>query len=296
MTRSKTCRAAPALAPQRLLLLALAIDSARHLAQREFAQRGQVAGLEKILERLLDLCRRIDFSFAQAFAKLLDRHVDVDDLIRFRDEGIGHHLAHFDAGDAPHQRIERLDMLDVDRGDHADAVGDQLLDILVRFSCLEPGALVCASSSTIATSGLRAIIASMSISVRVVPRYSMVRRGMTSRSPIFSAVSARPCVSTQADHHVDSLGAQLVRLFQHLVGFPDTGGGADINLQPPFQRLSDQIKKRLGLGALVILHAMCSNAQPYHFSARACAFGGASLSSARLRVSTLTPGSPSRPR
>ncbi len=138
ITRSKTWCAASAFAPQRLLLLALAIDAAGDLAQRQLAQRGQVAGLEKILECLLDLRRRVNFSFAQTLAKLLDRHIDVDDLVGLRDEGIGHHLAHLDAGDAPHQRIERFDVLDVDRGDDADAVRDQLLDVLVAL--LVPGA------------------------------------------------------------------------------------------------------------------------------------------------------------
>ena len=41
-----------------------------------------------------------------------------------------------------------------------------------RFSCREPGTFVCASSSTSATSGRRARIASTSISSNVVPRYS----------------------------------------------------------------------------------------------------------------------------
>ena len=62
----------------------------------------------------------------------------------------------------------------------------------------------------------------------------------------------------ETDDHVDPLGAQLMRLFQHLVCFPYPSGGANVDLQPPFERLRDQIKKRFGFGAMVILHAMCS--------------------------------------
>ncbi len=39
-----------------------------------------------------------------------------------------------------------------------------------RFSCLLPGTLVCASSSTTTTAGCRASTASTSISVNVEPR------------------------------------------------------------------------------------------------------------------------------
>jgi len=49
----------------------------------------------------------------------------------------------------------------------------------------------------------------------------------------------------EADHRVDSFGAQLMRLFQHLVGFPYTRGGADVYLQPPFERMRDQITPHL---------------------------------------------------
>jgi len=67
-----------------------------------------------------------------------------------------------------------------------------------RFACRDPGTLECASSSTMATAGLRASTASRSISSISTPRYGMRRRGMTSSSPICASVSARPYVSTNA--------------------------------------------------------------------------------------------------
>ena len=65
-----------------------------------------------------------------------------------------------------------------------------------RFSRGEPGTLVCASSSTMATCGWRAITASVSISSMTTPRYSMRRRGICSRPASSSAVCGRPWVST----------------------------------------------------------------------------------------------------
>ena len=71
----------------------------------------------------------------------------------------------------------------------------------------------------------------------------------------------------ETDDHVDPLGAQLMRLLQHLVGFSYPRGGADIDLQPPFERLRDQIKERLGFGAMFILHRMCCH-DPNHTTFR----------------------------
>jgi hypothetical protein len=65
-----------------------------------------------------------------------------------------------------------------------------------RFSLRLPGTLVWASSSTSATSGRRARTASTSISVKVAPRYSSVRRRTTSRPSTIASVCGRPCGST----------------------------------------------------------------------------------------------------
>src|SRR5580700_7222250 len=56
--------------------------------------------------------------------------------------------------------------------------------------------LVCASSSTSATHGLRARMASTSISSKSAPLYSIVLRGTTSRFAISSPTAFRPWVST----------------------------------------------------------------------------------------------------
>ena len=65
-----------------------------------------------------------------------------------------------------------------------------------RFSFRLPGMFEWASSSMSATLGARARIASTSISSKLVSRYAMRRRGITSRSRICSSVLGRPCVST----------------------------------------------------------------------------------------------------
>ncbi len=65
-----------------------------------------------------------------------------------------------------------------------------------RFSFRLPGMLEWASSSINATVGARSRMASTSISSKLVPRYSIRRRGTTSRSLTCSWVLGRAWVST----------------------------------------------------------------------------------------------------
>ncbi len=61
-----------------------------------------------------------------------------------------------------------------------------------RFWCREPGAFVCASSSTSAISGARASAPSRSISSRTTPRCSTLRRGSIGRPSVMRVVALRP--------------------------------------------------------------------------------------------------------
>src|SRR5208283_2651644 len=81
-------RVAAALALERLAVEALAVQTARDLAQRQFTERGKIARLEKILERVFDLLLRVNLPLAQSFAQSFHGHVDVNDLIGAREERI----------------------------------------------------------------------------------------------------------------------------------------------------------------------------------------------------------------
>ena len=100
-----------------------------------------------------------------------------------------------------------------------------------RFSLREPGTLVCASSSTSATSGLRARIASTSISSNVVPRYSMtLARDDLEVADLLGG--ARPAV--RLDEADDDVGAALVpapALVEHRERLADAGRGAEVDAE-----------------------------------------------------------------
>ena len=102
-----------------------------------------------------------------------------------------------------------------------------------RFSCGEPGTFVWASSSTSATAGRRARIASTSISSNVVPRYSTVLRGTTSRpSDLRGGLRA----AVRLDEADDDVGAALgapPALAEHRERLADAGRGAEVDAERP---------------------------------------------------------------
>ena len=143
----------------------------RDRAQRQLAQRREVALPEEVGQRLFDFSGVVDLPLAEARPQLVDRDVDVDHFVGAIQERVGHGLAHADAGDAADHVVQRLEMLDVDRGQDVDAGVEQLEDVLVAFLVRDCPARWCAPARRRRTAcGLRARIASTSISSSSTPR------------------------------------------------------------------------------------------------------------------------------
>ena len=179
------------------VLLERVVDLVGDPQQRQLAQGGEVAGPEVVAERGVDLLGGVDVAVRHAAAQRLGRHVDELDLVGRPHDVVGDRLALADAGDALDDVVDRLEVLDVDRRDHVDAGVEQLLDVL-------PALLVAAAGHV----GVRQLVderdlgpagehgVDVHLLERRCPGSSSVRRGTTSRSPICSAVRARPWVST----------------------------------------------------------------------------------------------------
>ena len=108
----------------------LVVDAIGGAAQRQFAQRRQIAGGEEILRRPPGRLRHIDLAFVQALDELVGREIDQNDVGGLLQDPVGNGLAHGDAGDARDDVGETLEMLDVERRPDVDARVEQLLDVL----------------------------------------------------------------------------------------------------------------------------------------------------------------------
>ena len=120
---------------------------------------------------------------------------------------VGDRLALRDAGDPLDDVVERLEVLDVDRGDDVDAGVEQLLDVLPALLVagardVGVGELVDQRDLRAARRGWRRRPSPRS----VVPRYSTPARGTTSRSPSCSAVFG---AAVGLDEPDDDVGAAL---------------------------------------------------------------------------------------
>ncbi len=92
-------------------------------------------------------------------------------------------------------------------------------------------------------------IASPSISSSPTPRYSMRRRGTTSRSPICAAVSARAWVSTNPTTTSTPRARRLMRLDEHAIRLADAGRRADVQFELPALALAHE-REEVGGGCL----------------------------------------------
>ena len=75
---------------------------------------------KKLRQRLFDFFRLVNLALLQPRPQFLDRDVNIDYFIGPLQEAVGNGLAHAHAGRTRHGVVERLEMLDVDGGEHAD--------------------------------------------------------------------------------------------------------------------------------------------------------------------------------
>ena len=106
------------------------IDALGRAPQRQFAQSGQILRFEKALDSARGGVLDIDFSFRQAPEQFVGRKIDQDNLVGLVEYRIRHGLAHAHLGDLQHHIVEAFEVLDIERGPHVDAGGQQFIDVL----------------------------------------------------------------------------------------------------------------------------------------------------------------------
>jgi hypothetical protein len=111
-----------------------------------------------------------DRSFPPPAVAILLGKVDEFDLVGAADHGIGDRLALQDAGDLEHHVVERLEVLDVEGGQHVDAGVEKDLDVLPPLGVPTARAHWCGQFVDKHHLGRRASTASTSISSKARSR------------------------------------------------------------------------------------------------------------------------------
>ena len=114
-----------------LVVVEALVDLVGDPEQGELAQGRQVVGPEAPVEGGVDLVDRHHVAVHDPAAQCLGGHVDQLHLVGAADDVVGHDVGGAFADDALDDVLERLQRLDADGGEHVDAVGEQLLDVLV---------------------------------------------------------------------------------------------------------------------------------------------------------------------
>ncbi len=110
-----------------------AVDAVGCAAERQLAQRGEVAAREEPVERAAGLIWHVDLAVLQAADEVIRRQVDDFDVIGGIEDSVRHRLTHADAGDAGDDIVQAFDVLDVERRENVDAGGEEFLDVEPAF-------------------------------------------------------------------------------------------------------------------------------------------------------------------
>ena len=208
------------------------IDLGGGRLHRQFAQGGEVGLGEKRVDRRPRLLRHVDLAVAQTLEQLARRQVDQQQFVGFLQHPVRQGFAHLHAGDAAHLIVEAFQVLDVDRGVHVDAGGEQFLNVLPAFFVTTAGGV--GVGQFVHQHQLR-LGREQTVEVHFLELHATVFRAHQRQLRQAAEQRFGFGAAMGFDHAGDDFHtlAQLgVGRLQHGVGLADTGRGAEENLEP----------------------------------------------------------------
>ena len=229
-----------------------AVEPEGDLLHRQLPQLRQLLRREEVVHGRLDPLAGIDLSGLQPLAEVFRRKVDVDDLVGHRDHVVGQPLFDANARGPLHDVVQALQVLDVERGDDADARSQQFFDVEVAFRIAAAGRVGvgqfvdqgdgrAAGQDGVEVHLLEQDPAILDLAARHLFEFADLRHGLG------------PAVGFhEADHHVNALLSQAVSLLQHLEGLAHPGGKPQVDLQLAALLAADEVQEPLGIGMHVV--------------------------------------------
>ena len=231
------------------LLDHLVVDPRRGAAQRDLAQRREVAQGEELLLREPRRLGHIDLAVLEALDQLLGGEIDQHDVVGVAQHDVGHGFAHGDAGDARDDVGEAVEVLDVERRPDVDARVEQFFDILPALGMAAVGRVgvgELVDDDQLGPAAQRAVEIEL-LDLAALPAHDAARQDFETVRQRFG-LGARMGLD-QADDDVDALLAQQLRALQHGVGLADAGRGAEEHQQAAAPILLGQRQQRVGIGS-----------------------------------------------
>ena len=207
----------------------LVVDLVGQPEQGQLTQRGEVADPEVVAQCGLDLVRLIDVAVRHPAPQGLGSHVGQFDLVGLPDHLVGHGLPLGDASDLVHHVVERLQVLDVHRGEHGDPCLEQILDVLPALGVARPGHV--AVGQLVNEGDLRPP-GQDGVDVHFGERGASVLQRLAGHHLQIpdQLLGVLPTVSLdEADHHVGAATAAPVRLLEHGEGLAHARCGPKVD-------------------------------------------------------------------
>ena len=242
----------------RAIGLDVVLDAVRGAAQRELAQRHQVALAEEVARRALDLLGKVHLAGLEAGEQIVGGNVDQYHFVGIVEERVRNGFPDRDAGNSADDVVQALEMLDIERREDVDAARQQLFDVLPPLGMtrsLDVGVRELVDQDQRRTTPERGI----EVELGELPALVLDFRARQDVDALQQRLGFLAAVGLDdADHDVLAFVAQRPGRGEHRVGLADAGRRAEIDAQVPaprrgFLRL-DFREELVGIGALV-LHA-----------------------------------------
>ena len=192
----------------------------------------QIADAEEVGQRLFNFFGGVDLALAEAVAQFVHRDVDIDHFVGALEKAVGNGLADDGVGGTIDGIVQRLEVLDVDRGHHVDAGVEQLEHIFVALAVLAAGDV--GVGQLVDHHGVGMTLED-GVDIHFLQFDAAV--GNDAQGNDFEIANARlgffaAVRFNEPDDHIDGLLVHhAVGIVEHHVGLADAGRSADVDAQ-----------------------------------------------------------------
>ena len=227
------------------------VEAEGDLFHGQFPQLRQLLRREEVVHGGGDALGRVDFAGLQPLAQVFGGKVHVDDLVGHGDDVVGDALLDADPGGALDDVVQALQVLDVQRRNHADARAQQFFHVLVAFGIAAAGGV---GVGQFVDQGDGGPAGQHGVDVHLLQHDAAIfdppPRHLFELADLGDGLRAAVRLD-EADDHVDAVLPQPIAFLEHVVGLAHAGGEAEVDLQPAALLAADEVEEQSRAWAVV---------------------------------------------